>query len=77
MINYYFYFDYSDGTMRTYNSTTEKFKTMTRQELYSQKKRYHMLMGYDSNEEGLKAFSKDFFKWVEQLKANDVLLLTI
>jgi hypothetical protein len=72
MSEYIFYYELSDGTVKAFNYTTNKFYNMSMSNLYKQKTHYHMFMDYDQSRQGLKLFAKEFFEWVKDLKSNKI-----
>ena len=72
MSDYIFYFETGNGKAKTFNYKKNEFKTMFMTDVYKLKKRYFMFSGYNSTEDGLIKFAKDFFVWVDEIKNNDI-----
>lgn len=64
------FYKMENETARVYNCTTKKFKTMKMTEVYKLKKRYFMFKGYETNNDGLKFYADDLYKWVEEIKTD-------
>jgi hypothetical protein len=71
-MNYILFFKHGDGSARTFNPLTEEFKDMQMTDVYQCKKRFQLLRNYECTEEGLKRFSNDFIRWVNEIKNNNI-----
>jgi hypothetical protein len=72
-MEYTFYYELSKSGKDavTYNSSTEKFKTMLMYDVYKLDRHYFLPIGYEASKKGLKQFANDFNIAVNKLKTND------
>jgi hypothetical protein len=73
-MEYTFYYELSKSGKDavTYNSSTEKFKTMLMYDVYKLDRHYFLPIGYKASKKGLKQFSVDFNIAVNKLKDNSI-----
>ena len=77
---FYFYYENSNGDKVIINSRTKEIKTYGYEEykMFNKSKTiYHMMKGFDANEEGLNKYVNDFKEWATELKNNKVLNIDI
>ena len=77
---FYCYYENSNGDKVIINSRTKEIKTYGYEEykMFNKSKTiYHMMKGFDANEEGLNKYVNDFKEWATELKNNKVLNIDV